>query len=49
MICIYCGKTIRVYKIWNDWLSRDSHYKCYKREQERLSMEIQMEQYLRSV
>ena len=32
--CIFCNKSIRKYKKWNDWKTRKSHFKCYKEDRE---------------
>ena len=32
--CVFCNKSVRKYKKWTDWKSRNSHYKCYKEDRQ---------------
>ena len=33
--CIFCNNKIRRYASWRDWVKRNSHYNCYKKEREK--------------
>lgn len=47
MICVFCNKATRKYTKWNDWDSRNSHYRCWKRnEQDKMSKAI-MEDFIK--
>ena len=49
MNCVYCSKPLRTYKVWRDWVSRNSHYSCWKEKDDQMKAQIGYEQYLEEV
>lgn len=49
MDCLLCGCKIRLYKVYRDWNSRSTHYSCWKKEQDRVSIEEGYNTYLRLI
>lgn len=46
--CTICQKSIRTYRSWHDWESRESHYKCWKEQRERQRLNEWMQEMLKN-
>lgn len=46
MICQFCGKATRDYRVWNDWKDRASHYRCWKRNERDKLLKMSMEDFI---
>ena len=49
MNCIYCKKSLKKYKVWSDWVSRNSHYSCWKIRDDRMKEQLGLQQYIDEV
>ena len=45
--CIYCNRKVIKYRVSRDWSTRNSHYKCWKNNEDEWSIKFAIEQYIK--